>query len=126
MRLNDHPVGVSRHAVPLAGRIFIRMLERISVGCLRLVQPDGLIRSFGQRTEDTPGALHEAQLDVYDWRAATLILRQGDVGFAESFLLVLAAIFARPAFPDDVFVGQLLQKAAGRGFVFLAELLAFR
>ena len=84
MRLNDHPVGVSLRAVPLAGRILIRMLERISVGCLRLVQPDGLVRSFGQRTEDTQRDVHEAQLDVYDWRAATLILRQGDVGFAES------------------------------------------
>ena len=84
MRLNDHPVGVSRHAIPFAGRIFIRMLERISVGCLRLVQPDGLIRSFGQRIEEPRGAVHVAQLDVYDWRAATLILRQGDVGFAES------------------------------------------
>ena len=84
MRLNDYPVGVSRRAVPFAGRILIRMLERISVGCLRLVQPDGLVRSFGQRKEDTRGVLHEAQLDVYDWRAATLILRQGDVGFAES------------------------------------------
>ena len=84
MRLDDHPFGVSRRDVPFAGRILIRMLERISVGCLRLVQPDGLVRSFGQRTEDTQRTVHEAQLDVHDWRAATLIVRQGDVGFAES------------------------------------------
>ena len=84
MRLNDHPVGITRNAVPLAGRLLMRMLEKISVGRLQLVQPDGLVRSFGQRAQPDNDFVQEAQLVIFDWRAATHILRQGDVGFAES------------------------------------------
>jgi len=84
MRLNDHPVGITRNAVPLTGRLLMRMLEKISVGRLQVVQPDGLVRSFGQRAQPGNAVVQEAQLVILDWRAATHILRQGDVGFAES------------------------------------------
>jgi cyclopropane-fatty-acyl-phospholipid synthase len=84
MKLNDHPVGVSRDAVPLSGHLFMRMLEKISVGRVHLVQPDGLVRTFGERAEKLLPVDHDVQLEIFDWRATGLILRQGDVGFAES------------------------------------------
>ena len=84
MKLNENPVGVSRDAVPLAGRLLTRVLEKISIGRLRLLQPDGIVRNFGQSPALVEPNIVEAQLDINDWRAASLILRKGDVGFAES------------------------------------------
>lgn len=84
MKLNENPEGVSRDAVPLAGRLLTRVLEKISIGRLRLLQPDGIVRNFGQSPALVEPNIVEAQLDINDWRAASLILRKGDVGFAES------------------------------------------
>ena len=65
--------------LPWAARAFVTMLARLRVGSLTLVDPQGRSVLFGKQ-----GEWPHAQLQVHDWRAVTAILRQGDVGFAES------------------------------------------
>ncbi|MDN0082837.1 cyclopropane-fatty-acyl-phospholipid synthase family protein [Crenobacter sp. SG2305] len=67
-------------AAPAAARVFLRLLGRLRHGHLRLIAPDGSRLLFGD--------LHHpvrAELQLYDWRACTAILRGGDIGFAEAW-----------------------------------------
>jgi cyclopropane-fatty-acyl-phospholipid synthase len=66
--------------VPASGRLFLSLLERIKVGHLVLVTPDGQPRVFGD-----PHAAPGARLDLRDWRACGAILRKGDIGFADAW-----------------------------------------
>jgi cyclopropane-fatty-acyl-phospholipid synthase len=66
--------------LPWAGRAFVTMLSRLKVGSLTLIDPIGRSILFGRQ-----GAWPHAQLQIHDWRAAGAILRQGDIGFAESY-----------------------------------------
>ncbi|WP_269533303.1 cyclopropane-fatty-acyl-phospholipid synthase family protein [Chitinimonas sp. BJYL2] len=66
--------------LPLPARAFVAMLSRLQSGSLTLVDPQGQVGHFGQM-----GAEPRAELHVHDWRAAGAILRQGDIGFAESY-----------------------------------------
>ena len=66
-----------RESVPASGRLFLSLLERIRVGHLVLITPDGQPRVFGD-----PHALPGARLELFDWRACGAILRKGDIGFA--------------------------------------------
>jgi cyclopropane-fatty-acyl-phospholipid synthase len=67
-------------AVPASGRLFLSLLERIRVGHLVLITPDGQPRVFGD-----PHALPGARLELHDWRACGAILRKGDIGFADAW-----------------------------------------
>jgi cyclopropane-fatty-acyl-phospholipid synthase len=69
---------------PLTGRLLVSLLNRISFGSLKLIDPAGVEMMLGQNASDPSGLLPHAELRICDWRAAGLILRQGDVGFAES------------------------------------------
>jgi cyclopropane-fatty-acyl-phospholipid synthase len=62
-----------------SGRLLLKLLKKITQGSLVLTDPHGSSIELGQS-----GATPHAALHIYDWRAAGLILRQGDVGFAES------------------------------------------
>ena len=79
MRANE--LGLSRRlkSLPLTARLFTHLLSKLSTGSLTLKMPDGSVLLFGHS-----GQLPHAELSIYDWRAAGLIMRQGDVGFAES------------------------------------------
>jgi cyclopropane-fatty-acyl-phospholipid synthase len=66
--------------VPASGRLFLSLLERIRVGHLLLITPDGLPRVFGD-----PHAAPGARLELRDWRACSAILRKGDIGFADAW-----------------------------------------
>ena len=81
--MNANEYTASRLAIrelPLAARGFVKMLSRLQVGSLTLVDPQGRSELFGQQ-----GAQPHAQLHVKDWRIAALIVRKGDVGFAEGY-----------------------------------------
>jgi cyclopropane-fatty-acyl-phospholipid synthase len=65
---------------PASGRLFLSLLERIRVGHLILVTPDGQPRVFGD-----PHAAPGARLELRDWRACGAILRKGDIGFADAW-----------------------------------------
>ncbi|HXZ09580.1 MAG TPA: cyclopropane-fatty-acyl-phospholipid synthase family protein [Paraburkholderia sp.] len=70
----------AHQAAPAAGRLFLSLLERIRVGHLLLVTPDGQQRVFGD-----PHAQPGARLELRDWRACGAILRAGDIGFADAW-----------------------------------------
>lgn len=62
-----------------AARWFIGALSRLQVGTLALTDPLG-----GQVLYGAAGGGPHAELVMRDWRAAGAILRQGDIGFADS------------------------------------------
>ncbi|VVE01257.1 cyclopropane-fatty-acyl-phospholipid synthase [Pandoraea pneumonica] len=67
-------------AIPLSARLFLRLLERIRVGHLTLIAPDGTQHVFGD-PHTSPGAT----LQIHDWRACRRIVQAGDIGFAEAY-----------------------------------------
>ncbi|WP_254600579.1 SAM-dependent methyltransferase [Achromobacter kerstersii] len=62
-----------------AARGLMAMAARLRVGTLALTDPSGGHALYGE-----PGGGPHAELIIRDWRAAPAILRQGDIGFAES------------------------------------------
>jgi cyclopropane-fatty-acyl-phospholipid synthase len=64
---------------PLAARIVLGLLARLAHGTLEVALPDGTRRVFG---EGSPAA----SLEVADWRLFGAVLRNGDIGFAESWM----------------------------------------
>ena len=65
---------------PASAISFFSLLERIQVGHLVLITPDGQQRVFGD-----PHAAPAARLELRDWRACGAILRKGDIGFADAW-----------------------------------------
>lgn len=80
MNRNDLALPYRTEGLPLSARLFVGMLQKLSSGSLTLVDPQGQVAHFGML-----GASPHAELQVHDWRAAAAILRQGDIGFAESY-----------------------------------------
>jgi cyclopropane-fatty-acyl-phospholipid synthase len=81
MNANDYSLNaLSLKQLPWAARAFVSMLSRMEVGSLTLTHPDGRTQLFGRQ-----GEWPHAQLQVHDWRVAGLIMRQGDIGFAEAY-----------------------------------------
>lgn len=62
-----------------AARGLMAMAARLRVGTLAMTDPSGGHALYGE-----PGGGPHAELIIHDWRAASAILRQGDIGFAES------------------------------------------
>ena len=79
MRANEYGLTPRLKSLPWTARLFTHLLTRLSTGSLTLTIPDGSAILFGQS-----GQSPHAELKIFDWRAASLIMRQGDVGFAES------------------------------------------
>ena len=84
-------------SAPASGRLFLSLLERIRVGHLVLITPDGQPRVFGD-----PHAMPGARLELRDWRACGAILRKGDIGFADAW---------RQSWVDTPDLGALLRVA---------------
>ena len=84
MSVNEERLTGSLVKTPWAGKLFVNLLSRISHGSLKLIDPAGIEMMLGQNASDPERLVDHAELKICDWRAASLILRQGDVGFAES------------------------------------------
>ncbi|MFY9136944.1 class I SAM-dependent methyltransferase [Zwartia sp.] len=84
MSSNEERLTGSMVKIPWAGRLLVSLLGRITHGSLKLIDPAGVELMLGQNASDPSHSVPHAELRVLDWRAASLILRQGDVGFAES------------------------------------------
>jgi len=65
---------------PTAAQRALRMLQRISVGGLRMQLPDGRTIDFGQATGP------QASIVLHNWQVFGASLRSGDIGFAETFI----------------------------------------
>jgi cyclopropane-fatty-acyl-phospholipid synthase len=70
------------HQAPLTARAVLRMLERLSHGLLDVVLPDDTALRLGNEQPGCP----RAQLHVRSWEVFALVLRSGDIGFAEAFI----------------------------------------
>lgn len=83
MKLNDMPVPpiADTAAPPRTGRVVLAILERIQLGQLDLITPDGRLHAFVGA-----GAGPQAMLRIHDWRVFETVLRAGDIGFAESYI----------------------------------------
>lgn len=66
---------------PLSFRLAARVLLRIRTGVLSITLPSGETVRFGG---DQPGV--DASLTIRDWRLAGLVLRSGNIGFAEGYM----------------------------------------
>ena len=84
MSSNEERLTGSVAKIPWTGRLLVSLLGRITHGSLKLIDPAGVELMLGQNASDPSHSVPHAELRVLDWRAASLILRQGDVGFAES------------------------------------------
>lgn len=84
MTVNEQRLTGSMVKTPWTGRLLVNLFSRISHGSLKLIDPAGIEMMLGQNASDPNGLVDHAELRICDWRAAGLILRQGDVGFAES------------------------------------------
>ena len=104
---------------PATARAVFALLERIRVGSLDVVLPDGSVRHFGRE-----GSGPRAALTLLDWRAPGAALRSGDVGFGDAYvdghwtspdLVALLALFLanREAIEDAVY-GTWWGSRAGR------------
>lgn len=61
----------------IMARILLAELGQTQEGLIHFTDPDGQSYEFGQSQSDLKADLH-----ILDWRAASLMIRQGDVGFA--------------------------------------------
>jgi len=68
------------NVAPAVAHRALRMLQRISVGGLRLQLPDGRSMQFGQATGP------QASIVLHNWQVFGASLRSGDIGFAETFI----------------------------------------
>ena len=79
MNLNGQPRLALMQGMPWSARLFVNLLSKISTGSLTLIDPQGSSVTLG-----VLGELPHAELKIQDWRACGLIMRQGDIGFAEA------------------------------------------
>ncbi|MFO1318413.1 MAG: class I SAM-dependent methyltransferase [Burkholderiales bacterium] len=86
MKLDDMPAFGSSTAAPSPptrpARVLFALLERLKVGKLDLIAPDGAARTFASGF-DGPHAM----IRLKDWKVCEDVMRSGDIGFAESFMM---------------------------------------
>jgi cyclopropane-fatty-acyl-phospholipid synthase len=66
---------------PRSAQMVLRMLSKLSVGCLSVRLPTGEIRTFG-----SPSSEPSAVLQLNNWQLFSSVLKSGDIGFAESYI----------------------------------------
>ncbi len=72
---------------PFTARRVLRLLQRLRVGVLTVILPDGSQHRFGQAHEDHAGSqVPHAALHLHNWNVFAAALKSGDIGFAESFI----------------------------------------
>ena len=70
-----------RSITSLAERVGLAAAERIRVGCLTVVMPDGRRRVFGDPASERHGEIH-----IHDEEAAVRILLHGETGAGEGYM----------------------------------------
>ena len=79
MNTTTYPHATLPVSAPAAARTVLRLLERLSHGSLDLTLPDGHVLHYG------PGVSPRACVVVHDWAVFELVLKSGDIGFAEGY-----------------------------------------
>lgn len=70
-------------SAPAAARAVFALLRRLQVGTLDVQLPDGSQLHFGSGQAGEP----HAALRLHNWNICHAVLRSGDIGFAESFIV---------------------------------------
>jgi cyclopropane-fatty-acyl-phospholipid synthase len=81
MPVNQHQQTMNMAPRPRVARVLLAILERLQIGQIDLITPDGRLHAF---VGPDPGP--QAMLRIHDWRVCTDVLRAGDIGFAESYI----------------------------------------
>jgi cyclopropane-fatty-acyl-phospholipid synthase len=83
---NDRDIdNAPTESIPAAGKIALRFLKKISIGSLRLVTPKGRTYHFGNSADKSDQA-HHAQIQLVNWNLFSVVLKSGDIGFAEGYM----------------------------------------
>jgi cyclopropane-fatty-acyl-phospholipid synthase len=87
MNTLQSPYASPTAARPAAARLLTVLLDRLPLGALDLVAPDGETRRYGPGGACAPEVpAMPARLELHDWSVASAALRGGDVGFGESYI----------------------------------------
>jgi cyclopropane-fatty-acyl-phospholipid synthase len=84
MKPDDMPATTYAIAAPpeaRAARFLLKLLQRLRIGRLDLIGPDGVPRTFSSGFTGP-----HAMLRLHDWEVCADIVRSGDIGFAEAFM----------------------------------------
>lgn len=79
-----HPQASRRLRPNFGEKIALRLLDKLAVGELELVLPDGSVRIFKGRTGQGLGM--RAHLAIHDMHALSLAMSRGDIGFGEGYM----------------------------------------
>jgi cyclopropane-fatty-acyl-phospholipid synthase len=71
--------------LPTTAKLALHLLEKISIGSLRLTLPDGHRMTFGS-LEDIRENAHHADLQLRNWNLCSAVFKSGDIGFAEGYM----------------------------------------
>lgn len=66
--------------IPAAARTFLSLLERLQIGRLDLITPEGSRLEFNGKEQGT-----HANIQIKDWGAISNIMKSGDIGVAEAY-----------------------------------------
>jgi cyclopropane-fatty-acyl-phospholipid synthase len=77
--MNSIATTLKNKSLPLGVKPLLRILDRLTVGTLQLVTPDGQTLTFGS------GCKPYATLELSTWKGLRSIFRKGDVGLAEAY-----------------------------------------
>ena len=100
--LHEDEHGRTPHRLPrgplqrLGTAVLQRLLAKLEWGQLRVITPEGMVVAHSSASDhaqsarddgsQTPGAGAEATLVLHRWRTLSRLLRDGDIGFAESYI----------------------------------------
>ncbi len=75
-------------APDLRARLALRLLTSLRVGELEVIYPDRSTRVYrGRNTASAPAhAMHRAQLEIHDFKALSMAVSRGDIGFGEGYM----------------------------------------
>ena len=77
--MNSLATTLKKKSLPLGVKPILTLLDRMTVGTLQLITPEGETLTFGS------GCKPYATLELYSWKALKTIFRKGDVGLAEAY-----------------------------------------
>lgn len=83
--ISRHNTGLpNAHRLPRSAKAVVQLLIRMPLGRLDLVLPNGTQHQLGG-AHASSSSLH-ASITVHDWSVFKLVLKAGDIGFAQSYI----------------------------------------
>lgn len=67
-------------------RLALGALKKLTIGRLEMRLPDGETRLFEGAQRANDGFVQTAVIEIHDWRALSMTLSKGDIGFGEAYM----------------------------------------